>query len=572
LVFAVHPDDESLGAGGLIQQAKVYGADVRVVFITNGDNNPWPQRFVERRWRIDATARARWGSRRESEAVSALACLGVGREAISFWRYPDQGITDLLLGGTEELIEKFSDVISQWRPTLVVAPSLYDLHPDHSAAAVLLSFALARDDFDHPRPFHLMEYLIHSRGQELPGEAVELSLSREQIDLKRQAILAHRTQMALSRRRFLSFAKRTEIFFLPVATSAHESSSVSARFADGFLWLEHPRVTSCGNLLIATETSAGPLRLSIEVSSDGHPAVLDLLSGKSVPSAELIRASQTDKVCLPAALFNSAESCFVKEVSGRGFYDRSGWGQICLRRACNTEINAKQVGPQVCAVIPCYNLAEVCGPIVRAAAGYANHVIAVNDGSVDETAGVLRGVAADCPNVEVLNISHNGGKGLALLEAFRRATGTLPFDILITLDGDGQHRPEDIPRLAQALVEGNHAVVIGERLAREKMPLRSRVGNTITAGLMKLIHPSAPTDTQSGFRAFHRPFVHEIVRRITGGRYETELEILLLALREEKSIGSVTIPTVYLEGNRLSHFRPILDSCRIYLTLFRWQF
>jgi len=241
----------------------------------------------------------------------------------------------------------------------------------------------------------------------------------------------------------------------------------------------------------------------------------------------------------------------------------------CGESAGNATSSA--VEPRVCAVIPCYNLESVCGPIVRAAAGFADRIIAVNDGSEDETEAVLRAVAAECPNVDVLSLPKNCGKGIALLEAFRRASSRDSFDILVTLDGDGQHRPEDIPRLAQTMIEGNHALVIGERLAREAMPLRSRLGNTITAGVMKLVHPAAPTDTQSGYRAFRRDFVSEIVEKINGGRYETELEMLLLALREGKSIGSVTIPTVYLDGNRLSHFRPIVDSWRIYRALFRGQ-
>src|SRR5450432_3940132 len=106
LVLAVHPDDESLSAGGLIQHAIARGGDVRVIVVTDGDDNPWPQRYVERRWHIDAAARARWGDRRRGEAMAALACLGVPQEAVTFWHYPDQGLTKLLLGGGEELIAR----------------------------------------------------------------------------------------------------------------------------------------------------------------------------------------------------------------------------------------------------------------------------------------------------------------------------------------------------------------------------------------------------------------------------------------------------------------------------------
>ena len=64
LILAPHPDDESLATGGLIQRAVKAGAKVRVLFATDGDNNPWPQRFVERKLQISYTDRARWGRRR----------------------------------------------------------------------------------------------------------------------------------------------------------------------------------------------------------------------------------------------------------------------------------------------------------------------------------------------------------------------------------------------------------------------------------------------------------------------------------------------------------------------------
>ena len=77
LVFAPHPDDETLATGELIQVARAAGAAVRVVFATDGDNNPWPQRWCERRWHIGPAERERWGRRRRGEAEAALARLGV---------------------------------------------------------------------------------------------------------------------------------------------------------------------------------------------------------------------------------------------------------------------------------------------------------------------------------------------------------------------------------------------------------------------------------------------------------------------------------------------------------------
>ena len=96
LVYAVHPDDETLGAGGLIQQALASGAEVHVTFVTDGDNNPWPQRFVERRWKLPAGHRERWGQRRRHEARAALAELGVAGTQARFLGVPDQWLAELV--------------------------------------------------------------------------------------------------------------------------------------------------------------------------------------------------------------------------------------------------------------------------------------------------------------------------------------------------------------------------------------------------------------------------------------------------------------------------------------------
>src|SRR6202008_2455796 len=72
LVLAPHPDDETLGTGGLLSRAARLAIATEVVFVTDGDDNPWPQRVLERRIRLDAGARARWAERRRFEAVAAL--------------------------------------------------------------------------------------------------------------------------------------------------------------------------------------------------------------------------------------------------------------------------------------------------------------------------------------------------------------------------------------------------------------------------------------------------------------------------------------------------------------------
>src|SRR5665213_1086910 len=211
LVFAVHPDDESLCAGGLIQHAVAVGAKVIVVFITDGDNNPWPQRFIERRWRIGPADRVRWGQRRRREALAALACLGVPEADAQFWGFPDLGITQILMAGGQDLRTRLSDTIEEWQPSVVVGPSKDDLHPDHNSLAVLLEIALGRVSWFRDRPV-VLEYLLHRGRGMSAGEEAQLALSPAQVAAKHQAILCHRTQMALCRARFVAFAKPVEEF------------------------------------------------------------------------------------------------------------------------------------------------------------------------------------------------------------------------------------------------------------------------------------------------------------------------------------------------------------------------
>src|SRR5690606_23578645 len=142
LVVAPHPDDETIATGALVQSALRAGASVHVLFTTDGDNNPWPQRWLERRWHIGAGERLRWGARRRSEARTALARLAVEGRGVDahFLGWPDQGLTTMLMQDAAA-IDTLRERIAACAPSHVAIPTLDDAHPDHSAIRVMVELA-----------------------------------------------------------------------------------------------------------------------------------------------------------------------------------------------------------------------------------------------------------------------------------------------------------------------------------------------------------------------------------------------------------------------------------------------
>lgn len=213
-------------------------------------------------------------------------------------------------------------------------------------------------------------------------------------------------------------------------------------------------------------------------------------------------------------------------------------------------------------VIPCFNVEKYCQDIINQASEIATHIVAVNDGSTDDTALILRKMASlDSSRFHIVSLPKNQGKGFALLEGMNYALDHLHFHALITIDSDGQHCASFIPELMQPIFDGAD-FVIGER-SFDTMPNRSRWGNKWISFLLSLIYGHAPKDTQSGMRAFSKKMVQDLVKNVKGGRYEMEFKCLLCALNNKYKIRSITIPTIYIDENKSSHFSPLKDAMRI---------
>jgi len=213
---------------------------------------------------------------------------------------------------------------------------------------------------------------------------------------------------------------------------------------------------------------------------------------------------------------------------------------------------------------PDHNLVQLIASLLQSSFGA---IIVVNDGS---SSGEIFAELQQFDRVHLLRHAINLGKGRALKNGINYFLSDLPgFDILVTADADGQHTPADIVRVAQAALQSSGQVVLGSRGFVKDVPLRSRVGNTITRHIFAFVTGAKLMDTQTGLRAFPRTLLPELIA-LEGERYEYEMTVLAHICRTGSRPLELPIETVYIDGNRSSHFDPIRDSMRIYFVLARF--
>lgn len=336
MMFAPHPDDESLAAGIFLQRAVAAGASVRVVYATDGERNCWPQRVLERKVRIRDEDRRRWGARRQGEALAALQLLGVAPDCVEFLSLPDQGVTDLLLQGSRDTMQRLADVIGDWRPTHLLMPSTADTHPDHSGLAVFLGLVL--DDCLPPQPWLTrLHYLVHGASAPFARQAEHLLHNPREKKAKRRAILRHVTQVALSRRRFLSYANRPERFVLgqgkmisacdgPIAAFAREHNALRLHVA----FTLKPLRAEETSLHLLGHDNFGRLR-RLWTTLPGRTTKIDLIDGATGGIASVGRYhgdAFRAVIHLPLFGFAASRPVFIKLDRRVWFFDEAGWLQI----------------------------------------------------------------------------------------------------------------------------------------------------------------------------------------------------------------------------------------------------
>ncbi len=222
-------------------------------------------------------------------------------------------------------------------------------------------------------------------------------------------------------------------------------------------------------------------------------------------------------------------------------------------------------------LIPAYGpsrrLPEQVAELLRA--GVFRAAVLVDDGSPPECAAIFDQLRT-LPNVVVLEHLVNLGKGVALKTGLNYLACHYRSSIgAVTADADGQHAAADILAVADAFSAQPKSLILGARRFEGPVPLRSKLGNTITRSVMRAVTGQKLIDTQSGLRGIPRDLIPSLLRaRPTG--YDFELDMLVQCKYTGRTIVEVPIATVYIDDNRSSHFNPLWDSMRIYFIFLRF--
>jgi LmbE family N-acetylglucosaminyl deacetylase len=263
MVVAPHPDDEVLGAGGLMQRVRAAHGSLRVVYLTDGDGYPEGVEAEDHVTTPTAADYRGYGRLRRHEARNALETLKLGTYTYSFLGFPDGGLcklmttywsdraaayrspftrldrpprAEILVPDTEyrgeDLTQELARIIDDFRPTMIVVPRREDQHPDHCAAWFFVADAIG--DIERVRPdirVELYNYIIHfdswpfqSEGPSLPPPPglrggvsgwISLPLTPREVAAKRAALMQYQSQMLVMSWFLDAFVRTNEIFSRP---------------------------------------------------------------------------------------------------------------------------------------------------------------------------------------------------------------------------------------------------------------------------------------------------------------------------------------------------------------------
>lgn len=202
-------------------------------------------------------------------------------------------------------------------------------------------------------------------------------------------------------------------------------------------------------------------------------------------------------------------------------------------------------------LIPALNEQNSIGQVVRAAKAWIADVLVVDDGSND-----LTQAAASSAGAIVLRLKKNRGKGAALKLGFRYALDH-NCDWVVTMDGDGQHDPDDLVNFLPLL--GQYDLLLGNRMEDSgSVPFLRRTANLCSSRIVSLLCGQQIFDSQTGFRGYKATFLRQV--SLNASHYDLETEVIIKAARQGFQIGHCRIKTIY--GTEVSRYKNIRDSLR----------
>ncbi len=193
-------------------------------------------------------------------------------------------------------------------------------------------------------------------------------------------------------------------------------------------------------------------------------------------------------------------------------------------------------------VIPCFNEEATIGSVVLRAKRHVDKVLVVDDGSTDDTASVAREAGAI-----VISHKNNRGKSAGIKTGFKYALNN-GFEFVITIDGDGQHNPDQIPVVLNDVKNNGNDITIGTRFGEStQMPIWRKFGKRILDYATSFGNGGFVTDSQCGFRGFNRKAIQKITPRLNGNAFSVESEQLINAYDTGLNVGNTQIVCRYEE-------------------------
>jgi len=222
---------------------------------------------------------------------------------------------------------------------------------------------------------------------------------------------------------------------------------------------------------------------------------------------------------------------------------------------------------KIIAVIPAYNEENSISDIILTTKKYIDHIIVYNDGSLDKTGEI----ALKC-GVDLIGNSKRKGKGYALRCLFKEAIKSNP-DIIITIDADGQHDPNEISKLIKPIIIGQSDMVIGSRFLKDsilEMSSLRRFGSRIINVLHNILFNFQVKDTQSGFRAFSKKAFNVVIKSKNTG-YFIESEQLIIAFNDGIRVTEVPANILYNGLKNTSKMNFIKHGSGLIITLIKFR-